>query len=67
MFFKHMYINQATLTPEDVIVNALQDLKHAIKGTTNQKVNKNLEALVKMEEILNTGSTKKIRYICHGW
>ena len=53
VFFKHKYINQPTLNPEDVIVKALQYLKHAIKGTKNHKGNKKLEALVIMEELFN--------------
>ena len=48
MFSKHKYIIQTTLTPEDVIVKALQYFKHAIKGMTKRK-EKDLEALVRME------------------
>ena len=34
-----------------MIIKVLQDLKHAIKGTKNYKGNKNMEALVKMNEV----------------
>ena len=37
VFFKHKYITQPTLTPYDAIIKALQDLNHAIKGTTSYK------------------------------
>ena len=37
VFFRHTYITQTTLTPEDVIIKALQDLKHAIKRIKNYK------------------------------
>ena len=49
--FRHTYITQPTITPEDVIIKALQDLNHAIKGTKNYKGDKNMEALVKMNEV----------------
>ena len=51
VFFRHKYITQPTLTPEDVIIKALQNLNHAIKGTNNYKGDKNMEALVKMNEV----------------
>ena len=59
VFFKHKYIIQKTLTPEDMFIKALQYLKHVIKGTANHK-GKTLEALVKMEELFNT---YQLRYI----
>ena len=54
VFFKHKYINQPTLNPEDVIVKALQYLKHATKGTINHKGSKCFEVMVKMEALINT-------------
>jgi len=51
--FKHKYITQPTLTPEDIIVKALQDSKHAIKGTNNAKGKANFDSLVKMDELLH--------------
>ena len=51
VFFRHKYLAQLTLTPEDMIIKVLQDLKHAIKGTKNYTGNKNTEALVKMDEV----------------
>ena len=61
MFFKHKYITQPTLTPEDVIVKDLQDLKHSIKGTINRKQSKYFEAIVKTEELINTDPENKVR------
>ena len=48
LFFKHKYITQPNLTPEDVLVKSLQDFNHEINGTTNHKGNKKMESLVKM-------------------
>ena len=53
VFFRHNYITQPPLTLYDVIIKALQDLKHAVKGTNNHKGNENLGALVKMNELFN--------------
>ena len=61
MFLRHNYITRATLTPEDMIVKALHDLKHAIKGMENHK-GKKMEALVRMEEISNIDPENKVSY-----
>ena len=37
VFFKHKYITQPTVTPEDTIVKALDDLTHPLKGRRNIK------------------------------
>ena len=54
IFFKHKYITLPNPTPEDVIVKALQNLKHAIKGMKNHKGNTIFEALLRMKELFNT-------------
>ena len=59
MFFKHKYITQPTLTPKDVIIKALQDLKHALNRTKNHKGDESLETLVKMDKLLNVKSKEK--------
>ena len=41
VFFKFKYITHKTLTPKDVSVKSLHDLKHVIKGTTKHKGKKN--------------------------
>ena len=60
-FFKHKYITQPTLTSEDIIIKALQDLKHAIKSTKNIKGNENLEALKKVKEIFDETPVAKVK------
>ncbi len=51
--FKHKYIRQPTLTPEDTIVKALNDSTQALKERKNKKGTEQIEALQKMDELLN--------------
>jgi hypothetical protein len=51
--FKHIHIMQPTLTPEDTIVKALNDLTHALKERRNTKGTLEIEALQKIDELLN--------------
>ena len=53
VFFKHKYITQPTVTPADTIVKALDDLTHALKGRRNVKGETQMEALEKIDELLN--------------
>jgi len=53
VFFKHKYITQPTVTPADTIVKALDDLTHALKGRRNIKGEAQMEALEKIDELLN--------------
>ena len=53
VFFKHKYITQPTVTPADTIVKALDDLTHALKGMRNVKGEAQIEALEKIDELLN--------------
>ena len=53
VFFKKKYITQPTLTPADVITKALQDLTQALKGKNNQQGISQMEALAKLDFILN--------------
>jgi hypothetical protein len=46
--FKHNYITQPTLTPEDTIVKALIDLTQALKERKNKKGTEHIEALPKV-------------------
>ncbi len=53
MHFKHKYITQPTLMPEDTIVKALNDLMNALK---QKRINKGIveyEALQRIDEILS--------------
>jgi hypothetical protein len=51
--FKHKYITQPTLTPEDTIVKAINDLTHTLKENRNTKGILQIEALLKMNELFN--------------
>ena len=53
VFFKTKYITQPTLTQANVISKALSNLTHALKGKSNQKVLEQIEALTKLDNILN--------------
>ncbi len=53
VFFKHRYITQPTLTPADTIIKALNDLTHALKGRKNVEGDAQIEALEKINELLN--------------
>jgi len=53
VFFKHRYITQPTLTPNDTLVKAIDDLTHAIRGQKNHKGAAQIEALEKIDAILN--------------
>jgi hypothetical protein len=51
--FKHKYITQPTLTPEDTIVKALNDLTNSRKQKRNKKGFVEYEALPRIDKILN--------------
>ncbi len=51
--FKHKYITQPTLTPEDTIVKEIDDLTHAPKESRNTKGISQIKALLKMDELFN--------------
>jgi len=53
IFFKTKYITQPTLTQADVITKALNDLTQALKGKNNQQGFDQIEALTKLNDILN--------------
>jgi hypothetical protein len=53
VYFKHKHITQPTLTLEDTIVKALNDLTHALKERRNTKGILEIEALQKIDELLN--------------
>jgi hypothetical protein len=56
--FKHKYITEPTLTPEDTIVKALNDLTLAQKERRNKKGIEEMDALQHFDEILNKIPTK---------
>ncbi len=51
--FKHKYITEPTLTPEDTIVKALNDLTLALKERRNKKGIEEIDALQRFDKILN--------------
>ena len=53
VYFKTKYLTQPTLTPADIITKALQDLTQALKGKRNQQGISQMEALAKLDVILN--------------
>jgi hypothetical protein len=53
VFFKHKYITHSTVTPVDTKVKALDDLTHALKGRKNANDETQMEALEKINELLN--------------
>ncbi len=53
LYFKHKHITQPTLTPRHTIVKALNDLTHALKERRNTKGTLEIEALQKIDELLN--------------
>jgi hypothetical protein len=53
VFFKTKFITQPTLTPADTITKALNNLAQALKGKSNHKGLEQLEALKRLETILN--------------
>jgi hypothetical protein len=56
--FKHKYIMQPTLMPEDTVVKALNDLTQALKESKNKKSTEQIEALQNIDELLNKVPTK---------
>ena len=50
--FKHKNITQPTVTPEDTIVKALNDLTQALEERRNKKGTEEIEGLQKIDEIL---------------
>jgi hypothetical protein len=53
LFFKTKYFTQPTVTPADVITTAINALTQALKGKNNAKGLEQIEALQKLENILN--------------
>jgi hypothetical protein len=51
--FKTKFITQPTMTPADVITKALNDLTQALKRKKNHKGLEQIEALSKLDNILN--------------
>jgi hypothetical protein len=53
VFYKHRYLTQPTVTLANSIVKACKDLTQALKGRRNMKGIEQIEALTKINELLN--------------
>ena len=53
VFFKHRYITQPSVTPADTLKKAINDLAAALKGKKNVDGTLEIEALTKLDELLN--------------
>ncbi len=53
VFFKHKYITQPTLSSADILKKAINNLMHALKGRRNTNGIKEIEALQKLDKLLN--------------
>eukprot|EP00804_Cyclotella_cryptica_P014825 CCRYP_015027-RA/>CCRYP_015027-RA protein AED:0.12 eAED:0.12 QI:0/0/0/1/0.2/0.16/6/0/1256 len=60
LYFKHKYLTQPTLTQADAIVQAYRDLIHAIRGTATSNNRVHMEAISKMQEVLEPRHTNVI-------
>jgi hypothetical protein len=61
VFFKTKYLTQPTLTLSDVITKALNDLTQALKEKNNQQGISQMEALTKLNNILNNAPEPSTR------
>jgi hypothetical protein len=52
VFFKHKHITQPTLTTEDLIIKAIQDLTNAVKGNNKLGNNTQFEAITRLTTAL---------------
>jgi hypothetical protein len=59
--FKHNCITQPTLTPENTVVRAINDLTHALREIRNTKGILQIKALRKMDELFNKQLTSTVK------
>jgi hypothetical protein len=57
VFIKHRYLTQPTVTPADTIIKALGDLSQALKGRRKMKGIEQIEALTKIDKLINNNPT----------
>ena len=58
VMFRHRYITQPTITPEDQIIKAVADLSSALRQRINLRGQEEMTVLQKMNNILNNTSTQ---------
>jgi hypothetical protein len=56
IYFKHKHITQPTLTTEDLVIKAIQDLSNAIKGDKNLGGNTQIKAIKGLTDALHPGN-----------
>jgi len=56
IYFKHKHITQPTLTTEDQVIKAIQDLSNAIKGGTKHGSNTHIDAIKGLTNALRPGN-----------
>jgi len=56
VYFKHKHITLPTLTPEDLVIKAIQDLSNAIKRGKNLGGNTQIEAIKGLTDALCPGN-----------
>ena len=56
VYFKHTHITQPTLTTEDLVIKAIQDLSNAIKGGKKLGSNTQIEAIKGLTDALHPGN-----------
>ncbi len=59
--FKHKYITQPTLTPEDTVAKAIDDLTHALSEIRNTKGILQIKALRNMDKLFNEQFTSTVK------
>ena len=55
VYFKHKHIMQPTLTTEDLVIKAIQDLSNAIKGGKKLGSNTQIDAIKGLTDALRPG------------
>ena len=56
VYFKHKHITQPTLTTEDLVIKAIQDLSNAITGGKKPGSNTQIDAIKKLTDALQPGN-----------
>ena len=56
VYFKHKHITQPSLTTEDLVIKAIQDLSNAFKGGKNLNDNTQIEAITRLTNALRPGN-----------
>jgi hypothetical protein len=60
VFFKHRYITQPSVTLAEILTKAIDDLTAALKNQRNTEGIKEMEALRKLDELLNQNASDTI-------